>query len=108
MRIHFFATAVAGWAEKLADEELCADVVLSLLVFADAFGLTRCTCLRSGRQAGGETELDENVLHPLPGPHHHTTRSCSERVSNPGCWCGRREAGVLPRRLKATASSVSR
>ncbi len=33
----------------------------------------------------------------LPGPHHHT-----ERVSNPV-----REAGALPRRPKATASSVS-
>ncbi len=27
-------------------------------------------------------------LHPLPGPYHHTTRSCSERVSNPDSGAG--------------------
>ncbi len=45
------------------------------------------------------------MLHPLPGPYHHNSLLFRAGLE-PGILG--REVGALPRRLKATASSVSR
>ncbi len=54
----FFAAAVVGRTERLADEEVCAAVIFLPFGLAAASGLARWTRLE--RRTVGEREMDED------------------------------------------------